>query len=234
MKKYGLSAFPALALGTAMTLAAITEGRAATITQIVDLTSSSYRAPNNNGVGSTAFSQFDPTLGTLTSVTFGLPADDWYPSSGGWLPYLAFIYKGPTVVGGTVSPYYFLYSGGFQIVGTRYSPFPQSTNSGITADFTFNNTSDSNLAYYIGLGALTLTYSDGRETVADFWNMPVYCPLQNCTSARPHPEMAITYTYTEAVAAVPEVSTWAMMVLGFAGLGFMGYRRKSAPAFRLA
>ncbi len=28
-------------------------------------------------------------------------------------------------------------------------------------------------------------------------------------------------------AAVPEPSTWAMMVLGFAGLGFMSYRRKS-------
>jgi len=34
-------------------------------------------------------------------------------------------------------------------------------------------------------------------------------------------------------AAVPEASTWAMMVLGFAGVGFMAYRRKSRPAFRL-
>jgi hypothetical protein len=25
---------------------------------------------------------------------------------------------------------------------------------------------------------------------------------------------------------VPEPSTWAMMLLGFAGLGFVGYRRK--------
>jgi hypothetical protein len=35
--------------------------------------------------------------------------------------------------------------------------------------------------------------------------------------------------------AVPETSTWAMLMLGFAGVGFMAYRRKqSAPAFRLA
>ena len=34
------------------------------------------------------------------------------------------------------------------------------------------------------------------------------------------------------VAAVPEPSTWAMMILGFAGVGFMAYRRKSKPAFR--
>jgi len=36
-------------------------------------------------------------------------------------------------------------------------------------------------------------------------------------------------------AAVPEPSTWAMMILGFVGLGFMAYRRKSnGPALRLA
>jgi hypothetical protein len=31
-----------------------------------------------------------------------------------------------------------------------------------------------------------------------------------------------------AFAAVPEASTWAMLLLGFAGLGFMGYRKRSA------
>lgn len=34
--------------------------------------------------------------------------------------------------------------------------------------------------------------------------------------------------------AVPEPSTWAMMVLGFAGVGFMAYRRKSQGSLRLA
>nr|WP_079603671.1 PEPxxWA-CTERM sorting domain-containing protein [Bradyrhizobium erythrophlei] len=34
-----------------------------------------------------------------------------------------------------------------------------------------------------------------------------------------------------AVSDVPEPSTWAMMILGFAGVGFMAYRRsrKSSP-----
>ena len=36
-----------------------------------------------------------------------------------------------------------------------------------------------------------------------------------------------------SVAAVPEPSTWAMMILGFAGLGFLAYRRKNA-AMRVA
>ncbi|MDR3464470.1 MAG: PEPxxWA-CTERM sorting domain-containing protein [Xanthobacteraceae bacterium] len=36
------------------------------------------------------------------------------------------------------------------------------------------------------------------------------------------------------VAAVPEPSTWAMMILGFAGVGFMAYRRTSKPSARAA
>jgi hypothetical protein len=33
---------------------------------------------------------------------------------------------------------------------------------------------------------------------------------------------------------VPEPSTWAMLLLGFAGVGFMAYRRKSKPALLAA
>jgi hypothetical protein len=36
------------------------------------------------------------------------------------------------------------------------------------------------------------------------------------------------------VPAVPEPSTWAMMILGFLGLGFMAYRRKSKPVLMAA
>jgi hypothetical protein len=41
----------------------------------------------------------------------------------------------------------------------------------------------------------------------------------------------VTYSL---VAAVPEPSTWAMLFLGLAGLGFMAYRRKSKPALMAA
>ena len=50
-------------------------------------------------------------------------------------------------------------------------------------------------------------------------------------------DIALTAAVGTAVvaAAVPEPSTWAMMILGFAGVGFMAYRRKhNGPAFRLA
>jgi hypothetical protein len=35
-----------------------------------------------------------------------------------------------------------------------------------------------------------------------------------------------------SIAAVPEASTWAMMILGFMGVGFMAYRRRSQGHFR--
>jgi len=36
------------------------------------------------------------------------------------------------------------------------------------------------------------------------------------------------------VSAVPEPSTWAMLLLGFAGIGFLAYRRKLKPALMAA
>jgi PEP-CTERM motif len=36
------------------------------------------------------------------------------------------------------------------------------------------------------------------------------------------------------VAAVPEPSTWAMLILGFAGVGFMAYRRRNLATFNVA
>jgi len=36
------------------------------------------------------------------------------------------------------------------------------------------------------------------------------------------------------VTAAPEASTWAMMILGFLGIGFMAYRRKAKSGFRFA
>jgi hypothetical protein len=39
---------------------------------------------------------------------------------------------------------------------------------------------------------------------------------------------SVVYTYTPT-APVPEPSTWAMMLVGFAGLGLAGYRRAGQP-----
>jgi hypothetical protein len=41
----------------------------------------------------------------------------------------------------------------------------------------------------------------------------------------PPTEASVTLTDTLVLGSVPEPSTWAMMLLGFAGLGYAGYRR---------
>jgi hypothetical protein len=48
------------------------------------------------------------------------------------------------------------------------------------------------------------------------------------------PEFSIDFTTPVIGGAVPEPSTGAMMILGFAGVGFMAYRRKSKPALMAA
>jgi hypothetical protein len=41
--------------------------------------------------------------------------------------------------------------------------------------------------------------------------------------------------FSDNISGVPEPSTWAMVILGFAGVGFMAYRRKqNGPALRVA
>ncbi|SDJ63506.1 PEP-CTERM protein-sorting domain-containing protein [Bradyrhizobium lablabi] len=52
-----------------------------------------------------------------------------------------------------------------------------------------------------------------------------------CSSTDPAgPDTPVSFS----VAAVPEPSTWAMMILGFFGLGFLAYRRKNNVAVNAA
>jgi PEP-CTERM motif len=67
--------------------------------------------------------------------------------------------------------------------------------------------------YYIG-GAETLDYQ--------------FDPV----SGGPNGSNLVSYQIN--VSAVPEPSTWAMMILGFAGIGFVAYRRKAKPTLMAA
>jgi hypothetical protein len=43
-----------------------------------------------------------------------------------------------------------------------------------------------------------------------------------------------SFEFSNVAAAAPEPATWAMMILGFMGIGFLAYRRKNTSAFRFA
>jgi hypothetical protein len=74
----------------------------------------------------------------------------------------------------------------------------------------------------VNLGDFNLFFNEGKN-----W---VYASLDEKFDQ-------INFQVTPLTAAVPEASTWAMMILGFLGLGFLGYRRSSGssnPTFRMA
>jgi hypothetical protein len=65
------------------------------------------------------------------------------------------------------------------------------------------------------------TYAEGSDF---FINTASHPPVNNFTSSGGD-ENFRTFVDTGVTAAVPEPSTWAMLLLGFAGIGFAGYRR---------
>ena len=52
--------------------------------------------------------------------------------------------------------------------------------------------------------------------------------ISGLVSQGPHGVWWTADDLTFTVAAVPEPSTWAMLILGFLGVGLMAYRRKAA------
>jgi len=90
--------------------------------------------------------------------------------------------------------------------------------------------------YEPGGNAATITFNSfgGKlsfNQYSDFYNLNGNGSLAT-TQDIPSPNGYGAGTLT--VSAVPEPSTWAMMLLGFIGLGFMAYRRKASSALMAA
>jgi PEP-CTERM motif len=78
------------------------------------------------------------------------------------------------------------------------------------------------------IGFSTITSNSGPNGTANGGSSPIAVPFAADISFAPSDTGAIG-----AVSAVPEPSTWAMMILGFLGVGFLAYRRKNGT-LRLA
>jgi Ca2+-binding RTX toxin-like protein len=88
---------------------------------------------------------------------------------------------------------------------------------------------------YLNLYSASLTNSENYTTVPGSSTNGVVSFVDYDTGVNTLVEANFTnITVTGAVAAVPEPSTWAMMILGFIGVGFMAYRRKSKPVLMAA
>ena len=103
-----------------------------------------------------------------------------------------------------------------------------STSVNITI---FDNDGDpfffNNLALVNGNGQNRFGFQgQGGETIAS-----IFMTFNGGNGVQDVRQVRLDETVT---AAVPEPSTWAMMILGFGGVGFMAYRRKKQGALRLA
>ena len=75
---------------------------------------------------------------------------------------------------------------------------------------------------------LNLVFTGGTGLFAGFTGEATATETITSTSTTTE---SVTGTYVGSLTtAVPEPSTWAMLLLGFAGLGFMAYRRQSMAA----
>jgi hypothetical protein len=72
----------------------------------------------------------------------------------------------------------------------------------------------------------TLTDTGGLFPVGS----PAFLTLAASQARGPGNTVAASLTNTSTLGAVPEPSTWLMMVLGFSGLGFMGWRGSKRSA----
>ena len=108
-------------------------------------------------------------------------------------------------------------------VGDSTTSFFQITGSGLFSGGSI--THDDGASLYLD-GSSTAIVSQAGETPAEVGTFT--------TTAGPH-NFVLDYVegngapsqLTFEVAAVPELSTWGMMLLGFCGLGFLAYRQKA-------
>ena len=127
--------------------------------------------------------------------------------------------------------------------GFSLLPFPGSYHQDGFGNFTWaiDMTSTADNVNHLQFNLLGSDITFGTTASNSGPNGNQSCPVGGCTSVNvPFVVDAAgnngnTGAVGAVVAAVPEPSTWAMILLGFAGVGFMAYRRKNqGSAFRIA
>jgi hypothetical protein len=110
-----------------------------------------------------------------------------------------------------------------------------------TTSLTFFDSANSSLGtFFVPVGTIAdgslsfLGVDFGSDVIARVRITSGNTPLGSIEGAGVDLVVLDDFIYGEPVAAVAEPSTWAMMILGFIGVGFMAYRRKSKPALMAA
>jgi hypothetical protein len=135
-------------------------------------------------------------------------------------------------------------------LGTLFAPFTASASNDSSFTFTMlnahwvkitatdSNASDSLEAAFYTLVDTTTSTTIGTGTFTFVSALSQWFGLLPITLIIPGDQFEFTYTGPAgaannigySVAAAPELSTWVMMLAGFGGLAFAGYRRRAVAA----
>jgi hypothetical protein len=95
-------------------------------------------------------------------------------------------------------------------------------------------TSDTTLVTF-GTNSTSYLLTESQKQT-EVWNVSLSAPgqLSIADQGLLGPDIGNILLSVEVATAVPEPSTWAMMILGFASVGFLAYRRKNGATLRVA
>jgi hypothetical protein len=191
MRKLALMALAAGVLATAAIPAS-----AATLVEDFDFLISPDSSTNAD-YDSTTFAGFDPSLGTLNTVTISITG------SLTWVPGSPIGHDPPSIQ--TLRLILVTPVSAFQMV---------SSPNDVSKDFDVDL---NGAGAFIGSGPQQAVFAvtDDSDGVFEGAHVRLLTGVA-------------TYTFTPATPAVPESSTWAMMLVGFAGLGYAAARRRGA------
>ncbi len=162
----------------------------------------------------------------VTYHVFGSFADDEYDPPGPPLPSTPIPLGGTLYIdvttGSVVSSDLLIPGGLFAPLNVTGSQYTSPNGTGLLYEVNFSNTSGD-------FGYVDFIYPNDQSNPL-IGHPFIYLDQGEFNT----PSGFIPFGLTGYIQAVPEPSTWAMLLLGFAGLGFMAYRRKSKLALMAA
>ena len=199
-----------------------------------------FGAAGSGKTSPTSFAGFNSSLGTLTQVDITLSGTTTYditlpgsPPPSGVVSYTLsdglFLYAASAL--GNLTPQPYLQQNGSGTGTIVFGNF-QATTSGLNGLTTY--TDATSLAKFLDTSfSGYISVDDPFSSTIQVNGSPTSLFGSAITIASKSVTGTVNYTYTTGRSAVPEPATWAMMLVGFGGIGY-AVRRRSRATIRVS